>query len=216
MSTLSVYNGIFCCERDNGYADWHIAGLKALRGPIVSHCLYYGMGQQHHPAFPCHEVGAYETYQNLPLKTYGMFKHALTIPGWTHLLKTDVNAEVVRIKWNVVESHDLVGFVGLTKDSRIGFVETPVLCGRMPPTEPITEPILNEPFLGILAERWVGGPAYVVSRKLAELVVSHGVWYCRGFPFEDQMVSVVALQHGIRAEAGVGYIADNERLDENK
>lgn len=210
---MKLYSGILVCDRDNDLAKEHVRGLAEWGE--MEHCLYYGMDQHPVEGLQYHIVGIHELYENLPMKTYCMFKHALERP-WTHLLKTDVNARVHSIRWDVVREADLTGFLSVSRDSRIGKGVRLVSAGRILPPQSVTQPALLEEYRGPQSERWVGGPAYIVSRRLAELVVGLGIWQARAFAAEDIMVSTVAQHHGMRIEAGLGYISDSGVLDVNR
>lgn len=211
---MRIYNGIFCCERDNHHVSEHIASLKELAVPMV-HCLYYGMGQKVVEDVPHHVVGVHELYENLPMKTYCMLEHALRTADWDRFLKTDVNSKVLSVDWQMVEEHDLVGYLALQPGCRAGKEEHPRLWARILPPNKISQPALVEPYLGHLSEWWVGGPAYVLSRRLAQRIVDRGIWAARAYAAEDMMVCSVAMQNGIRPVAGVGYFTDGmEQVNE--
>lgn len=211
---MKLYNGIIIYDRDNHLAQTHLKSLAKL-GKQMEHCFYYGMDSHPAEGITYCVVDIEERYENLPMKTYCMFKHALKFE-WDRFLKTDANAKVHSVKWDIVKRTDLTGFLAVTPESRIGGPTLPVFGGRVLNRKLIHQPALGEPYLGPQSEYWVGGPAYIVSRRLAEAVVQRGIWAARAFAAEDMMVSTVAMQHSMTIEAGVGYISDTGRLDINK
>jgi len=193
---LEVYSAIICCERDEHLVQRHIDHLRNdVSGAIEQQCVYYGrsLTEREQPyASPSFVVGALDIYENLPLKTYCMLEHALR-SNWDVLLKTDVNAAITSIDWAPIVASDLCGFVC----DHVG--------GRRAHAAKVTQACLAEPYSGPLPGRWIGGPAYTVSRRLAKLVVARGVWFARSHVYEDQMVSLVAEEHGIIAEQAIMY-----------
>ena len=194
---MIVYNGIICCERDNELVPRHIAQLDSLGQPM-QHCLYYGMDSKPRDDVPHHTVGLFETYENFSCKVYSAFKHALQFPEWDVFVKSDVTSKVVEIRWDLVAVNDLVGWV------------TPI-CGpygncqfnRAYALERYTERAFAEPFTGKPPKYWIGGPCYVISRKLAKLAVDRGIWAWRGWQAEDVYIAKIAEDHGISPVNGV-------------
>ena len=184
---LAVYHGIFCCARDADFVVSH-AGLIDILG-LTAHCAYFTR-KDVMPLVPqwedldigSHRVGTDGGRDNLPLLTYGMMQHALTLQGWTHLLKTDCNIEVLSIDWEAVAKSDYAGCVTNNGIARCYL-----------PAE--REPILREPWRGKAPKRWCYGSAYVVSRKLAQLVVAH----------EDVMVACIAEEAGFTPVPAITY-----------
>lgn len=199
---MIVYHGAFCCERDNHCVQEHIQQLDSLRQKM-SHCLYYGMESQVAVGYSTCKLGINENYENLPVKTVLMLQHALQYP-WDVFLKTDINAKVASIKWDVVEKHRLTGFVSW---------QQPKLS---PAYKQFQQTGLNGPCRVDTPKVWMGGPAYTLHRSLAEKVVEAGVWYARGWAYEDVMVARIAQEHGIVPVPAIGYIADGGRLDVNR
>jgi len=186
-----VYNAILCCDRDNALAAGHIAQLDSLGQPMT-HCLYYGLGSSPVADIPHHTVGLLEMYDNVTLKTYCAMKHALSLDmAWDVLLKTDVTSRVVRIDWGLVAAHDLVAYV-----SPVGPFGTTVM-PRDYNKERYAQPAFAEPWPGRPPKTMIGGTAYTVSRRLAELIVQRGIWYCAGWKGEDVMVAQIAEENGI-------------------
>ncbi len=198
MVNLKIYHAIFCCERDVGLIDDHVRDIENLGVPM-DRCVYFGMAEQRelrHGDTPVRIVGIDETYENLPVKTFCMMEHALSEGEWDVLLKTDVNAKDIRIEWPQLDRHGLVGRVSDLPGSRVGH------CKR------VSQPALTEPYDGPMPKRWVGGPAYCVSRHLARLIVAEGAWGARRYAAEDQMVSLIAERHGIVAAQGATWTND--------
>jgi len=208
---MKLYHAIIACERDIGLADWHVANasraLEAIGQKDCQRCLYFGippdgrdrLQTEHdmsHATVDTHVVPFLDTYENLPLKTYGMLQHALTLPGWTHVLKADVNSYPSRLDAMAIVQHHLTGFYANTPPGRDNHVPKVLQRG------------LGEAYPGDLPNEWVGGPAYVISRLLVMQVVDRGAWYARGWPWEDVMVSKVAEECGCPARPGVGYWTD--------
>jgi len=198
---MILYNAILCCDRDSRFVQSHIHHLDKLSP--MSHCVYYAMGSTPVLSAAHHIVGCSEGFDELTTKVYGMFKHALTVPGWTHLLKTDVNTRITKVDWDVVERSELTGYVGYF---------TPP---RTIPFDKFRQPILREQYYGPLPPSWVGGPAYAISRNLTERIVERGVWDSRRYMFEDIWVSLVAWQNGITPASGIGYIGADGAEDVN-
>lgn len=195
---MQIYNGIFCCERDNGHIQAHLENLDSLGRPM-QHCLYYGMGQEVAEGVPSYVVGIRDSYENLPLKTYCMFRHALDFE-WDVFLKTDVNARVAKILWDAVEKSDLSGYVAHWR-VRPGI-----------PVSKINQPALAEVCRLEMPKDWVGGPAYALSRRMVRAVVVKGIWWCRQWPMEDAMVSRVAAEVGVVPQPAIHYMADGDEM----
>jgi hypothetical protein len=210
---MQIYNGIFCCTRDNDFVVPHIAHMADLQVPMT-HCLYYGMGQVPVEGVPHHVCEIHDLYENLTMKTYCMLKHALQHP-WDRFIKTDVNSYVTMLDWDTVASYDLVGYLVLAAGSSVGPYQIPAASGHYLPLNKLAQPALAEEYLGPSAKWWVGGPAYVISRRLAEEIVKRGIWYTRSFAAEDVLVSVVAEQCGWPAVAGLGYFSDRRNQINN-
>ena len=201
---MIVYNGIFCCERDNRFAEGHARQLDTL-GRTMRHCLYYGRQGDRVAGMNSEALQIDENYENLPVKTMCMLKHAMQF-NWDVFLKTDVNACVASIKWDVVEVSHLTGFVSYK----------PVSIGPGKNCKSISQKALLEPCLAPTPKCWMGGPAYTLSRELAAMIVIKGAWWARQFWAEDQMVALIAEECGITPVPAIGYIADDGRLDVNK
>lgn len=199
---MNVYNAIVVCGRDEHLLPWHVEHVDKL-GVKMQRCCYFGTPfRSSAPLWtdnphPTHVVSAVELYENLPLKTFEIFAHALQF-DWTHLLKTDVNSYPTFVDWGLVEQCHLVGFCSQYPAGRIGHR------GK------VAQSVLNAPFTGPMPQVWCGGPAYVASRRLVEKVVERGPWYARGFAYEDQMVSLVACENGWPPADGVGYFSDGQ------
>lgn len=194
---IQIYHAVFCCERDEGLLKDHVREIKGFGVPM-QRCVYFGVANRepYCPSVLYHVVGADDTYENLPVKTFCMMEHALAAGDWDVLLKTDVNAKGIEIDWPQCDRYELVGMVSDTLGSRVNHRHN------------VKQPALREPYCGPMPARWVGGPAYCVSRRLARLVVASGVWAARGFAYEDQMVSLIAEQNGIAAQQGITWTAD--------
>ncbi len=204
---MKLYHAIIVCSRDAELVDWHMKhaqpALESIGQADCPRCLYYGIplvGPAVEP-FDCsgygtHVVPFLDIYENLPLKTYGMLQHALTIPEWTHLLKADVNSYPTYLDPDAIQKHHLVGFYTRTHPGRTGHMGKVYQAG------------LSEPYMGTTPEKWCGGPAYVLSRLLATKIVDRGAWYARRWPWEDVMVSQIADECGWTAKPGVGYWTD--------
>ena len=198
---LRIYNGILCCEKDNGLIDRHVAQLSTLGQPMT-HCLYYGMEGQAASQWPHYRVGLHEAYENITGKVYCAFKHALTVPDWDLFFKTDVTSRVVSVDWDLAARSDLTGWV----TSIIGPLGRSQM-DRHYSTKRYTERALDEVFPGEPPKQWIGGPAYVASRKLIALVVQRGIWTARSWQAEDVYIARVAADHGIIPVHGVEYEA---------
>lgn len=197
---VKLYNAIVLCKRDEHLIPWHLEQSNKLQIPM-QHCLYYGMdvkGQAPTPpaGIDYHVVEMLDLYEHLPLKTYGLMKHALTIPGWTHILKTDVNSYPTRIDLDAVAKTHMAGYRALHKARPDCVIHS------------IMQPALREPYKGELPSIWCGGPAYTVSRELVTKIVERGIWYAAGWPAEDLMVAKVAEELGWTPQTGVGYWSD--------
>lgn len=148
-------------------------------------------------------VGARETYENLPLKTYGLLQHALQDPGWDRLLKTDVNSRLGWFDAATVEGNHLVGYCQWRDPNRRRIA-------RSYHSNRGTERLLAENWAGEEPASWIGGPAYAISRELAQFIIAKGVWAARAWPYEDIMVSAAADEFGAPAVAGIGYFSDQD------
>ncbi len=193
---LKIFHAIFCCQQDEDLLDQHVRDIKAL-GVAMGRCAFFGL-----PILPEESAGvgycyvqANDAYENLPIKTVRMMEYALQF-DWDVLLKTDVNAKGIQVDWPQLDRYELVGNVSDLPGSRVGH------CKR------VSQPALAEPYDGPMPKRWVGGPAYCVSRHLARLVVAEGVWGARRWAAEDQMVSYIAEQNGIMAAQGCTWTTD--------
>ena len=199
---MNLFHAVIVCPRDGNLARWHVEHVDDLKLPIGHRYFYCGIPTQGEACkldgnYQVYEIPFLELYENLPLKTYGLMKHALTFPEWTHLLKTDINSYPAFADLKMVEQHHLVGYRGISKPA-----------GRTNHFPKVHQQGLTEPHLGPLPDCWVGGPAYIASRTLAEKIVARGPWYARGWPYEDVMVSQIALEHGWPAQPGVSYWTD--------
>ena len=201
---MKLYHAIICCPRDVRWVPWHVKHVDSrLSEKLVHRCVYFGQpldGQPPQCSEAHHVVGALDTYENLPVKTYCLMEHALEKKDWDVLLKTDCNAEIKSVDWDKCGRYELTGFVSTLSGVRLCHA------GR------VFESALNESYGGTLPRRWVGGPAYAVSRRLAKLIVARGVWYARSHAYEDQMISLVAEEHGIPAEQAIVYGDADERV----
>lgn len=195
---MQLFHAIVVCKRDEHLIPWHVEQVARLGIPMVRWC-YYGTPLDGLPP-TCreqyHVVPALELYENLPVKTYCLLRHALTIPGWTHLLKTDVNSYPTSLDVSALERANMIGYRCSTFPGRVGHITK------------VSQKALAEPYRGDLPQVWCGGPAYAISRLLALKVVQRGVWYARGWPYEDVMVSMIATMEGMPPETGIGYQSD--------
>ena len=201
---MLLHHAIIVCHRDEHLIPEHVRHVDALldgRGIARSRCCYFAESEDWIPdtgGVPFHIVQFLEMYENLPLKTYGMMQHALTIPGWTHLLKADVNSHPTAFDTDAIENNHLVGY----------YTDTTGYCANH--AGRVEQLGLAEPFMGPMPTVWCGGPAYVVSRLLATKIVSLGAWAARAWPYEDQMVSHIAAENGWPAVPGIGYWTDGK------
>lgn len=205
---MIVYNGIYIIERDNGHVRAHMKALRATKMEM-QHCLYYSQDchapAQWHMEFPAgqehkawvHHVRCAASRDNMPLKTYGMLRHALTVPDWTHFFKTDANVIIHSIDWETVKGSEYAGLLVGPRNVKPS--------GGREYKNGEREPLLREPYLGKMPLYWCGGSGYIVSRRLAQLVVDRGAWAARGHFAEDAMVAVVAEENGIMPVAAVSY-----------
>ncbi len=202
---MHFFHGIIVCKKDEHLIEWHIEQVDKLLECLGATCtrfLYYGIdldgAEPDTGGRPYWIVPFFDTYENLPLKTYGMVWHALTIPGWTHLLKTDVNSYPSVIKPEIVRTHHLAGY------------RTTTAAGITAHDGRVRQAGLNEPYMGPheFPEVWCGGPAYIMSRLLAMKLGEKGAWWARSWPYEDVMVSALAVENGWPAAGGVGYWTD--------
>jgi hypothetical protein len=205
---MKLFHAIFCYGPHNHLLDSQCKTVDDVIGfPPVRRVVYYGQGTEVvRCGLETHVVGARESYENLPLKTYGLILHALTDPNWDVLLKTDVNSMLGYFNAELVESHDLVGYCGHRKDTRS------IALGYH--TDRVSEPLLREHWKGPEPSSWIGGPAYTMSRRLASFVISKGVWWARSWPYEDIMVSCAADELGSPAVGGIGYYSDADNFCE--
>jgi hypothetical protein len=193
---MKVHNAIYIREADNVCLVPHLQSLAALGRPIDP-WLYYGLGDKPpvpDSAFPFGwvELGCVPGRDNMGLKTFGLMQHALALPGWSYLFKTDCNVQVTKVAWDKVAGADYAGCVVTGR------------AGREYKNED-REPLLREPYRGTMAHKWCGGSGYIVSRRLAQLVVHRGAWWCRGHYAEDQMVAIIAEEAGIKPVPAVQY-----------
>ncbi len=192
---MIIYHAIICHERDVHYLDEHIVSVNRVSNPM-ERCVYFGASLSGDPPkchLPHHVVGAFDLYENLPLKTFCLLEHALAAANWDVLLKTDANTEVLEIDWQLASRYELTGHIGEIQSSRIYHANK------------VCQSALSEGYSGPLPSRWVGGPAYCLNRQLARLIVARGIWYARGHAYEDQMVSLVAEESGFVAQQGIRY-----------
>ena len=192
---MQLYNAVIVCKRDENLIPWHVEHVDALGIPM-QRCFYYGMeldGWRPAAQSNVHVVPFWDVYENLPLKTYGAVKHALTIPGWTHLLKSDVNSYPSFIDLAKLETHNMLGYRSIIR------------AGDSHHSTKVFEPGMAEPYKRHMPTVWCGGCAYVISRLLAMKIAERGAWYARGWAYEDVMVSQIATEEGWVPETGVGY-----------
>ena len=204
---MNVFHAIFCYGPHNHLLQKQCQLVRDLLGfQPVRQVVYYG---QHTDVARCgietHVVGVRECYENLPLKTYGLILHALQDNQWDVLLKTDVNSKIGYFDANRVAKQDLTGY-----------------CGRRNPDKRqimlnyhknrVSESLFQEDWKGTEPSSWVGGPAYTISRRLAEYIASKGAWWARSWPYEDIMVSFAADEMGSPASGGIGYYSDQDKF----
>lgn len=207
VETRYLYNAVFVYEPDNKYVQRHKTHIRSVWNDPdhFKQVFYYGLNQ--HPMGDCdwHVLGHYDNYESLALKTYGLMKHALESDfPWQRLLKTDVNTELFNVNWEAVFEHDFCGYVmppGPGGES--------TLSGNHHFWR-VSQPIMAQPYNGPKPLYWVGGPAYTVSRRLAQMVVDRGPWAARGHAAEDWMVSMIAQDNNIRPQPGVGYFSEGK------
>lgn len=197
---MILYHAILTCKRDEGCLQRHVMRVDSVYVPQFRWCYYAKDIAGREPDCPIqhHVVDCLELYENLPVKVCGIMAHALTVDGWTHLMKADVNKWITAIDLANIEQADLAGFVGKQEPGRTGHV------GR------VSQGILNEDYRGPLPSRWCGGPAYIVSRRLAEKIVSKGAWWCRQWPWEDVMVGMIAKEYNMTVLPGLGVWDDKD------
>jgi len=200
---MKLYVAVYTCKRDE-HLSLHKAETLDLIGCTRPYYFYYGMDEPtpppclcENPQLPTTVLECVEEYENFPVKTYGLCKHALeTDDTWTHLLKTDVNRTIFYIDWEKASEADFAGMV------------LPWEGGREYRFAEFHEPILREPYLGPLSKQYCGGPAYIISRRLAKLIVERGVWAARSMKSEDMYVGLVAEQNGIVPVPAIRYYED--------
>jgi hypothetical protein len=195
---MNLFHGIIVCERDKELCEAHVEEtLKVVPGSYPS-CFYWGKpGPVGH--FGCHVVPVEDTYANLPVKTFCMLRHALTFPDWDIFLKTDVNTRLLAVDWNCLYKYDLIGYMRLNPDG------TSLLPTRRLGDGQVNDPVYTDRYNGPMPVRWVGGPAYALTRRLAQAVVDQGIWFARSWPWEDLMVSYVCETRGWDIGEGVSY-----------
>ena len=205
---MKLFHAIFCYGPHNHLLAKQCETVDKVIGFLpVRRVVYYGQGTEIvRCGLETHVVGARECYENLPLKTYGLILHALKDAEWDVLLKTDTNSMIGHFDAAKVAENDLVGYCGRRQERRtiaLGYHSTRV-----------SESILKENWKGEEPATWIGGPAYTMSRRLAEFVVKKGSWWARGWPYEDIMVSAAADEMGSPAVGGIGYYSDADNFCE--
>ncbi len=196
---MKVFNAVVVCERDAHLMKWHADAIDGLGVPMQRR-FYFGTRLDGRPCSQSGEdirtLGVHELYENLPVKVCCMFKDALTVSDWTHLLKTDVNSRIEKIDWAIVQQEEMIGYVAWTKPARSGHR------GR------VAQSALNQDYDGPLPSVWCGGPAYAISRRLAQCVADRGVWSARSHAYEDTMVALIAAENGIVPKPGIWVETD--------
>ena len=194
---VMVFSAILSCPRDNHLLDEHVKNLDSLGYPLA-HCAYNAMGGSDKFCVPGQIIQCNESYEDLAVKMYGIFKHALSFDP-DYILKSDVNTRVVSIDWDKVFRADFAGVV----------FRHPA---RQPPREALIAKGVKQLLLldgrlpGFDVDVWCSGPCYVISRRLAEFYVQQGPWNARAAFFaEDLYLSKIAKEHGIEPVAAVKY-----------
>ena len=206
---MKLFVAVYTCMRDRAISQHKVENLDRV-GCARPYHFYYGTGngtpgphENGDPTLPAHVLGCRDNYENLPLKTYGVCKHALeTDENWTHLLKTDVNRDIFLIDWDVMRDADYAGMIVPWPGERAYRV------GDM------SEPLLRAPYLGPLPPCYCGGPAYIISRTLAAMIMIKGAWAARGINAEDEWVGLVAAENGIAPIPAIRY-RDDDGLPSN-
>jgi hypothetical protein len=189
--------------RDNHLVDNHVQNLDSFGEPL-SHCVYNAIGAEEEKFnIQSYVVQCQEAYVDLPLKLYGILKHALEY-DWERLLKTDVNVTVVKIDWHRIFASELAGVVVYSRP-RLSDV-----------SDHFYPPLLRDASYMSYPIQWVAGSAYSVSRHLAQLIVARGPWEARRYYAEDVYVSQVAKQHGIMPVPAIAYVGDTGELEVNE
>lgn len=209
---MKIYHAIFCYGPHNHLLHDQCQIVDAVLGAKpVKRTIFYGRGtatatgSERPTEAVVHVVLATENYENLPLKTYGLLKHALQDSSWDRLLKTDVNSKLGWLDADAVENNHLVGYCQWRQDGKRKIAKNYH-------SNRVSQPLLAEDWLGVEPFSWIGGPAYTISRELAQFVVDKGVWWARSWPYEDIMVSAAADEFGYPAVAGIGYYSDQDNF----
>ena len=207
---MRLFHAVFCYGSHNHLLESHCRHVDEILGfQPVRQVAYYGQGT---PVVKCgietRVLGFRECWEHLPLKTYGLIRHALEDPDWDVLLKTDANAIVASIDLTRLEEHDLIGHCHLNAntDGTEG--------GCTYHYSHVSQPILREPFVSRRIYGTVGGPAYAMNRRLAQFIADKGVWAACTRISEDRMVSEAADEMGSPAAPGIGYYSDENGYTE--
>lgn len=208
---MNIFHGIFCYGPHNSMVRDQCDAVDAVIECTPAHrFVYYGTEtvlpteDQCHPEY-VHVLQMRECYENLPLKTFGMLKHALTFRNWDRLLKTDVNSRIGAFDAKAAVIQDLIGYCAYRENGR-KTISRNYHAGRC------ADKILDDPWMDDEPFSWIGGPAYMLSRRLAAYIVSKGAWWARSWPYEDIMVSAAADEIGHPAAPGIGYYSDQDNF----